>query len=140
MGMGVMRPCLYISIENPEQPHLRTQLIPMVMDTGSDQCVFARELAPEIGIDVDRDGGRVQRVFPLGGEPRLVREYKVQIVAPQIERRFLLLARFDTIGNGSNGVLGYGGFLNFLDVRFVFKTHFQVFDIRSNPPYGGMPL
>ena len=131
MGRGILRPCLYVVIENLDQPHLRTDPIPMVVDTGADHCIFARELAPEIGINVDGDGGRLQRVFPLGGEPRLIREYPVQITIPQIGHRFSLWARFDSFANGGNGVLGYGGFLSFLDIRFFYRERLQILDVRS---------
>lgn len=129
-GFGVLRPSLQIILQNPENADLRTQPVPMLVDTGSDHCIFNEELAPEVGIDLEEDRP-YQRTWVPGGGERLLKEWDVRVIAPQLGHAFLLRARFDRFQDNMNGLLGYGGFLRWMHIQFLFKESFRVFEIRS---------
>lgn len=142
-GFGVLRPSLSIVIQHPETPDLRSSPVPMLVDTGADHCIFNIELAPVVGIDLDAEAPEQPTRVPGGGQ-RILKQWDVRVVAPQLGHSFLLKARFDEFHNNMNGVLGYGGFLRWMHIQFMFKEHFQVFEIRSRNAggvtYGGVPL
>jgi hypothetical protein len=113
-------------------------MIPMLVDTGGDQCIFATELAGQVGINLPLDTGPSHRVVGFGGSMTAT-EHRVFVVLPQLSLRFDVRARFGSFENSINGVLGYAGFLSWFDLRFSFQETFQILEVRSKPPYGGIP-
>lgn len=130
LGDNFMRPYVHVSLEDPRTPGRKTGLVPMVIDTGSDLCIFSANLAHAIGIN-PLDGGDMQEVWVAGGAKISLAAWPVRIHLPQIGHHFSLSARFGQFNEGINGVLGHQGFLRWLTIRFSYSESFVIEEIRS---------
>lgn len=150
MGKNFLRPCLHVSVEDMHSKGRATGLVPMIVDTGSDLCIFSVHLAHSIGVN-PLDGGedQLQDMWVAGGGKFTTAAWPVSIHVPQLGHRFDLSARFGQFNEGTNGVLGHQGFLKWMSIRFDYAESFCVEQIRSaegknhrgeTVTLGGIPL
>jgi hypothetical protein len=104
----------------------RTNPVPMVVDTGSDHCVFSPDIAALLGIDVTL--GQASRTKALGGTvTSFVWPPPLYMLFPDIDLTFRVIATFAPLPPGTNGLLGSANFLNnFRRVVFVPRDRFEL--------------
>lgn len=135
---GIKRPCLYVRIEDPNNIRCKTNLVQMIVDTGSDLCIFDKTLADELEIDLR--GAQEQRIAVAGGGFATFQAWNVRIVLPQIGYHFLLSARFGQFHEGYSGILGRHGFLRWVEICFRFNEALWINEVNSRDEWGAIPV
>jgi len=120
-GLNVWRPYVYVRLHNRPADRV-SNLVPMVLDTGSDHCLFNAELAHTVGMN-PLDGGRVVGTQGVGGSAPTAL-WPVDLELPELDETFQVRAQFGQLPPGVNGLLGNHGFIDrFTRVAFHPKAH-----------------
>lgn len=119
-GLNIWRPYLYGRLRNRSAGQFTLKL-PMVIDTGSDRCLFDVELAHRIGIN-PVDGGNLAGTTGICGRI-MTAFWPIEVEFPQLNRSFEIYAQFtNALPADVNGLLGNQGFLDrFSKVCFLPK-------------------
>jgi len=107
--LNVWRPYVYVRLHNRLAGRV-SNLVPMVLDTGADHCLFNAELAHTIGIN-PLDGGHVVGTQGVGGSA-LTALWPIDLEVPELDESFHVRAQFGQLPAGVNGLLGNHGFLD----------------------------
>jgi hypothetical protein len=106
-------------------------LIPALLDTGSDHCLFDHELAISVGMNLATDGA-LDEVVGIGGR-EFIAVAPIEIVIPELGNlAWRIYAQFKSLRHGTPAILGHGGFLQFMRASFLYATDFELTGIR--PP------
>lgn len=124
--VGTHRPVLRICLRHEGRT---TTLIPALLDTGSDHCLFDHELAISVGLNPATDGA-LDQVMGIGG-PELIAVAPIEIAVPALgDLTWRIHAQFKSLRGGIPAILGHGGFLQFMRASFSHATDFELGDIR----------
>lgn len=109
-GINVWRPYVYGRLVN-RSANRKTLARPMIIDTGSDRCLFDATLAHEIGVN-PTSGGVLSETSGVGGRATTAL-WPIEIEFPQLGRGFEIFAEFtNALPPDVNGLLGNSGFLD----------------------------
>lgn len=124
-GSIVNRPHIDVVLRRP--PGF-TPTVSVVIDTGSDFCIFDFELARSIGFDPSTVGKKTS----LEGIGAAVDAWivPVSVYVVKLKRAFEIDGYFCVLRRGIFGVLGHRGFLEHFETRFARAEYFEITDER----------
>lgn len=104
-------------------------MFPVVVDTGSDGCMFDHSLALLVGLNVYQSGV-IATANGIRG-PEEIAIYPIEVVFPDLDdASWEIMAQFKALPHGLNGILGHAGFLGRMRATFSFGREFELWAIK----------
>ena len=110
---GIKRPIIPIILKSKD----KFIYYPVLVDSGSDYCIFSIEIAQHLGINL---GKKRVGLLSLGKGKLFGRLGKVEIRIA--EKFFIIESIFADISEFGHGILGQKGFFSNFDVKFSYKN------------------
>lgn len=125
---GILRPMLRVELVHTG---LATPPVPVVLDTGSDRCMFDHELALLVGLNVYQ-AGSTSRATGIGGSEEIAL-FPIEVRFPDLgDASWQIMAQFKKLPDGINGVLGHAGFLGRMTATFHRAESFELSNIKRS--------
>lgn len=112
----ILKPLITVALKNQEKKYKVLALL----DTGADACLFPKDIADVLGIDVTK--GQVCHFTGLGSKRTTFWFHEIEILFGEFQIK--TKAGFSLGGIGVTGILGQKGFFDRLSVSFDYKNKY----------------